>query len=134
MSVRHLEPIREAVRKAGADALWVHPAVDFRYLTGLAPIAVERPTALVVLAGELRVLAPRMLAPELALPLLGDPPERREVEVATAFGGPGARDGFELVLRAVTEGRWRASAEYRGTRLAAPSDTGLARLLVASPP
>ena len=43
---------------------------------------------------------------ELALPLLGDPPERREVEVATAFGGPGARDGFELVLRAVTEGRY----------------------------
>jgi hypothetical protein len=43
---------------------------------------------------------------ELALPLLGDPPERREVEVATAFGGPGARDGFELVLRALTEGRY----------------------------
>ena len=31
-------------------------------------------------------------------------------------------------------GRWRASAEYRGTRLAAPSETGLARVLVASPP
>jgi hypothetical protein len=43
---------------------------------------------------------------ELVLPLLGDPPERREIEVATAFGGPGARDGFELVLRAVTEGRY----------------------------
>jgi hypothetical protein len=43
---------------------------------------------------------------ELALPLLGAPPERREVEVATAFGGPGARDAFELVLRAVTEGRY----------------------------
>jgi hypothetical protein len=43
---------------------------------------------------------------ELALPLLGDPPQRREVEVATAFGGPGARDGFELVLRAVSEGRY----------------------------
>jgi hypothetical protein len=43
---------------------------------------------------------------ELALPLLGNPPERREVEVATAFGGPGARDGFELVLRAVTDGRY----------------------------
>jgi hypothetical protein len=43
---------------------------------------------------------------ELALPLLGDRPERREIEVATAFGGPGARDGFELVLRAVTEGRY----------------------------
>jgi hypothetical protein len=47
---------------------------------------------------------------ELALPLLGDPPERREVEVATAFGGPGARDGFELVLRAVTEGRYTVDA------------------------
>ena len=33
-----------------------------------------------------------------------------------------------------SEGRWRASAEYRGTRLAAPSETGLARVLVASPP
>jgi hypothetical protein len=32
-----------------------------------------------------------------------------------------------------SEGRWRASAEYRGTRLAAPSVTGLARVLVARP-
>jgi len=47
---------------------------------------------------------------ERALPLLGDPPERLEVTVATAFGGPGARDGFELVLRAVTEGRYRVDA------------------------
>jgi hypothetical protein len=31
-------------------------------------------------------------------------------------------------------GRWRARAEYRGTRLAAPSETGLARVLVAAPP
>ena len=47
-------------------------------------------------------------AMERALPLLepGGPPERREIEVATAFGGPGARDAFELVLRAVTEGRY----------------------------
>ena len=28
MSVRHLEPIREAVREAGADALWVHREAD----------------------------------------------------------------------------------------------------------
>ena len=36
---------------------------------------------------------------ERALPLLepAGPPERREIEVATAFGGPGARDAFELV-------------------------------------
>ena len=45
---------------------------------------------------------------ERALPLLGDgaPPERREIVVRTAFGGPGARDGFELVTRAVSEGRY----------------------------
>ena len=33
--------------------------------------------------------------------------ERREIEVETAFGGPGARDAFELVTRAVTDGRYR---------------------------
>ena len=27
--------------------------------------------------------------------------------MATAFGGPGARDAFELVTRAVTDGRYR---------------------------
>jgi hypothetical protein len=45
---------------------------------------------------------------ELALPLLepAGAPERREIDVATAFGGPGARDAFELVLRAVTGGRY----------------------------
>jgi hypothetical protein len=45
---------------------------------------------------------------ERALPLLepDGPAERREIEIATAFGGPGARDAFELVLRAVTEGRY----------------------------
>lgn len=43
-----------------------------------------------------------------AWPLL-DPdsaPERRELTIETAFGGPGARDAFELVTRAVTEGRY----------------------------
>lgn len=43
-----------------------------------------------------------------AWPLLDpdSPPERRELVVDTAFGGPGARDAFELVTRAVTEGRY----------------------------
>jgi Xaa-Pro aminopeptidase len=64
---RHLDAIRDAVGAAGADALWVHPAIDFRYLTGLAPLALERPTALVIPAhGGRRVLAPQMLAEELA--------------------------------------------------------------------
>ncbi len=54
---------------------------------------------------------------ERALPLLSPdgPPERRAIEVATAFGGPGARDAFELVTRAVTDGRYRVD-----TRLARP--------------
>jgi GrpB-like predicted nucleotidyltransferase (UPF0157 family) len=45
---------------------------------------------------------------ERALPLLepGGIPQRREIIVRTAFGGPGARDAFELVTRAVTEDRY----------------------------
>jgi hypothetical protein len=49
---------------------------------------------------------------ERALPLLGPDGlcERREIIVETAFGGPGARDAFELVLRAVTEHRYTLDA------------------------
>lgn len=45
---------------------------------------------------------------ERALPLLhpGEPCPRREVTVTTAFGGPGARDAFEMVLRAVSDDRF----------------------------
>ena len=93
MSVRHLERIRAAVRDAGADALWVHPAVDFRYLTGLAPLAVERPTALVILADGLRVLAPEMLAPELAI---GD------AEVVAWSDGEGPEAAIARVLDGVS--------------------------------
>lgn len=44
-----------------------------------------------------------------ALPLLDPhgPCERRELVVETAFGGPGARDAFEMVARAVTDDRYR---------------------------
>ena len=43
-----------------------------------------------------------------ALPLLDPdgPCERREIKLRTAFGGPGARDAFELVTRAVTGDRY----------------------------
>ncbi|MCA1835006.1 MAG: hypothetical protein LC721_01175 [Actinobacteria bacterium] len=45
---------------------------------------------------------------ERALPLLA--PDglalRREIEVQTAFAGPGARDAFEMATRAVTGGRY----------------------------
>jgi hypothetical protein len=45
---------------------------------------------------------------ERGLPLLDPdgPCERRELVVKTAFGGPGARDAFELVTRAVTGNRF----------------------------
>lgn len=45
---------------------------------------------------------------ERALPLLeaDGAPERREITIETAFGGPGARDAFELVTRAVTDERY----------------------------
>jgi hypothetical protein len=45
---------------------------------------------------------------ERALPLVagGAPVERREITITTGFGGPGVRDAFELVTRAVTEGRY----------------------------
>lgn len=60
---------------------------------------------------------------ERAFPLLecDGPLERREITVATAFGGPGARDGFELVTRAVTRDRYVLDPELarpeRGTTL-----------------
>ncbi|EKF24111.1 hypothetical protein C731_1871 [Mycolicibacterium hassiacum DSM 44199] len=36
----------------------------------------------------------------------GEPVSRRAVRVWTPFRGPGARDGFEAVTRAVTDGRY----------------------------
>lgn len=45
---------------------------------------------------------------ERALPALGGdaPVERRRLQIETAFGGPGTRDGFELVTRAATGNRY----------------------------
>ena len=45
---------------------------------------------------------------ELAFALLDPdaPVERREIEITTAFAGPGARDAFEAVTRAVTDERY----------------------------
>ncbi len=52
---------------------------------------------------------------ERGLVLLGDDEtlQRRQVEIETAFSGPGARDGFELVTRAVTEGHYTVSDTLR---------------------
>jgi hypothetical protein len=62
-------------------------------------------------------------AMELAFGLLDPsaPLDRREVMIDTAFRGPGARDGFELVTRGLTEGRYVVDADLerpdRGTTL-----------------
>ena len=47
-------------------------------------------------------------AMQRALPLLSpnQPPPRRDIVVRTAFRGPGARDCFEAVTRAVSDGRY----------------------------
>jgi hypothetical protein len=47
-------------------------------------------------------------AMQRAFPLLSpdEPPQRRSIAVRTAFRGPGARDGFEAVTRAVSDDRY----------------------------
>lgn len=39
------------------------------------------------------------------------PPDRARISIETAFPGPGGRDGFEMVTRAVTGGRYRVDPE-----------------------
>ncbi|WP_210244067.1 hypothetical protein [Arthrobacter yangruifuii] len=60
--------------------------------------------------------------PELASRTPGGRLERREIRVRTPFGGPGARDAFELVTRAVTGDRYAVLPELarpeRGSTLA----------------
>ena len=46
---------------------------------------------------------------ERGVPALA-PVERRELVIETAFGGPGARDAFEMVARAVSGDRYRVDA------------------------
>ncbi len=50
---------------------------------------------------------------ERALPLLepGGLCQRRELVVATAFGGPGARDAIEMATHAVIDGRYEVTSE-----------------------
>lgn len=57
-------------------------------------------------------VAHAVAALHVALPLLGESPliDRRTVRVQTSFGGPGARDVFEMALRAVTGERYVVDA------------------------
>lgn len=55
---------------------------------------------------------------ELALPLLedGKPVERRELKIVTAFTGPGAKDGFEMIARAVSGDRYLVDPKLGGSK------------------
>ena len=55
---------------------------------------------------------------ERAFPVLSpdEPPQRREISIRTSFGGPGARDGFEAVTRALTGDRYTVDAGARPAR------------------
>lgn len=62
-----LRRAQEGVRRAGLEALWVDPALDFEYLTGLTPLSLERLFGLVVPArGEPRLVVPLLLRDEIA--------------------------------------------------------------------
>lgn len=40
------------------------------------------------------------------------PPVRQNIRIETSFGGPGARDAFEMVTRAVTSNRYKVDPAY----------------------
>lgn len=48
----------------------------------------------------------KVLERAFALLAPDEPPQRSGITIRTAFGGPGARDGIELVTRAVTQDRF----------------------------
>lgn len=56
---------------------------------------------------------------ERAFPLLsgGEPPNRHDILIDTAFPGPGARDAFEMVTRAVTGDRYRVDESLGGAEV-----------------
>ena len=52
------------------------------------------------------------------------PPERDAIEVASGFPGPGTRDGFEMVTRAVTRGTYAVLPDARPGPLVAEAAKG----------
>ncbi|HLP70940.1 MAG TPA: hypothetical protein VK181_25810 [Rhizobium sp.] len=63
-------------------------------------------------------VAHALKAMQAAFPLLSATPlERREVEIVTAFSGPGGRDALEMVTRAVTEERLTVDRSIGGTHV-----------------
>lgn len=67
---------------------------------------------------------------ERALPLLADDgvPERRKIVIETPFSGPGGRDAFELVTRAVTGQRFVVDAGMTRPELGSTRQSYIFRL------
>ena len=62
-----IDALRDRLADTDADALWIHPSVDLRYLCGLELLSLERPAGLLIRAdGPLRLLVPLMLLPQAA--------------------------------------------------------------------
>jgi Xaa-Pro aminopeptidase len=95
VSERHLERIRRATGEAAArdlDALVVAPSPDLAYLTGYDPMALERPTLLVLRPGA----EPVMLVPELERPLAAASSVGRRIELVAWRDGS---DPYETAAR-----------------------------------
>lgn len=71
---------------------------------------------------------------ERALPLLagGAPPDRYDVGIVTAFPGPGARDAFEMVTRAVMGGRYAVDPDLAPDAHVAPEGRYFFRFSLAA--
>ena len=65
-------------------------------------------------------------AMQRVFPLLddGQPPERREIVIDTAFTGNGGRDAFEMVTRCVTDERYHVDSELPEAHDAVKSPSG----------
>jgi Xaa-Pro aminopeptidase len=102
VTAREIDRMRRAAEEASAqgfDALLVAPSPDLAYLTGYDPMPLERPTLLVLRAGE----EPVMLVPELERPLAADSPGGRSIEL---IGWTDAADPYVEAARLLpTHGR-----------------------------
>ncbi len=71
-----------------------------------------------------------------AFPLLngGEPMERREIELVTAITGPGGWDGFEMVTRCVSDGRFHVDSRLPEAAQAeeSPGDGTISAFLTAA--
>jgi len=97
----HLDRIGRAAAETAArnlDALVVSPSPDLAYLTGYAPMPLERPTLLVLRPGR----EPLMLVPELERPLAAASPVGEHLELASWREGTDPDEAAASLLSGAT--------------------------------